>query len=108
MGLLPEKIKDNNKGWKFRRSLISVLTSRQTLFATLCLACPGHYLLPVLEAWTAPRYHQARRDETVPVRVAGLLPGRQSETEKFGMIMRRYGDRPGRWICPELAGCWAG
>jgi hypothetical protein len=35
------------------------------------------------------------------VRVTGPLPGRPSEAGEFGMIARRYGDRPGWWICPD-------
>jgi hypothetical protein len=62
-------------------------------------------VLDVLEDWTTPAY---RDDVGTPmetkrfrVRVTGPLPGRPAQVGEFGMIIRRYGDRPGWWICPE-------
>jgi hypothetical protein len=62
--------------------------------------------LAVVEVWTMPAYHD---DIGTPmemtryrVRVTGPLPCRPSEAGEFGMIVRRYGDRPGWWISPEL------
>ena len=62
-------------------------------------------VLAVVEDWTTPSYHD---DAGTPVetrrfrvRVTGPLPGRPAETGEFGMLVRRYGDRPGWWICPE-------
>ena len=61
-------------------------------------------VLAVVEDWTTPAY---REDLVSPlelkrfrVRVTGPLPGRPSEAGEFGMIVRRYGDRPGKWISP--------
>jgi hypothetical protein len=61
-------------------------------------------VLAVAEDWTTPAY---REDLGSPlelkrfrVRVTGPLPGRPSEAGEFGMIVRRYGDRPGKWISP--------
>jgi hypothetical protein len=62
-------------------------------------------VLAVVEDWTTPSYHdhagppvETRRFR---VRVTGPLPGRPAETGEFGMLVRRYGDRPGWWICPD-------
>ena len=64
-------------------------------------------VVAVLENWTTPRYHDAvgtpEQTKRFHVRVAGPLPGRPSETGEFLIVIRRYGDRPGWWICPELA-----
>ena len=35
------------------------------------------------------------------VRVTGPLPGRPSESGEFTMIVRRLGDSPSWWACPE-------
>jgi hypothetical protein len=37
------------------------------------------------------------------VRVRGPLPGMSSKEGEFVMIVRRYGDRDGWWISPEMA-----
>jgi hypothetical protein len=62
-------------------------------------------VLAVVEDWTTPAYHD---DVGTPmevkrfrVRVTGPLPGRPAVAGEFGMIVRRYGERQGWWICPE-------
>jgi hypothetical protein len=69
-------------------------------------------VLAVLEDWTTPRYSD---DAGTPMetrrykaRVTGPLPGRPAGPGEFTMIIRRYGDRPGWWICPEPAGTGPG
>ena len=37
------------------------------------------------------------------VRVRGPMPGKPSKEGEFVMIVRRYGDRDGWWIVPEIA-----
>ena len=65
-------------------------------------------VLAVLEDWTTPRYHHAvgtpAQTKRFRVRVTGPLPARPSQAGEFTMIIRRYGDRPGWWACPEPAG----
>ena len=62
-------------------------------------------VLDVLEDWTTPSFHDDRggpmETKRLKVRVTGPLPGRPSKTGEFSMIVRRYGDRPGWWICPD-------
>lgn len=62
-------------------------------------------VLAVVEDWTTPAYHD---DVGTPMdtnrfrgRVPGPLPRCPSEAGEFGMIVRRYGDRPGWRVCPE-------
>jgi hypothetical protein len=62
-------------------------------------------VLAVVEDWTTPTYHDHAgtlpKTRRFQARVTGLLPGRPAEDGEFGMLVRRYGDRPGWWICPE-------
>ena len=62
-------------------------------------------VLAVLEDWTTPSYHD---DVGTPmevkrfrIRVTGPLPRHPDAVGEFGMIVRRYGDRQGWWICPD-------
>jgi hypothetical protein len=61
-------------------------------------------VLDVLEDWTTPSYHDdvgtPMETKRFRVRVTGPLPGRPADAGEFGMIIRRYGDRPGWWISP--------
>src|SRR5690348_1480351 len=61
-------------------------------------------VLAVLEDWTTPAYYDdigtPMETKRFRVQVTGPLPGRPSEAGEFGMIVRRYGDRPGWWISP--------
>lgn len=62
-------------------------------------------VIDVLEVWTTPDFEQDAGSvmelKRYRVRVTGPLPGRPSEVGEFGMLVRRYGDRSGWWICPE-------
>lgn len=62
-------------------------------------------VLAVLEDWTTPAFYEDRgtplETRRFRVRVTGPLPGRPSEAGEFGMLLRRFGDREGCWICPE-------
>jgi len=64
-------------------------------------------VLAVLEDWTDPRYSEVAgtplESKRLRVRVRGPLPGMSSEEGEFVMIVRRYGDRDGWWIAPEMA-----
>ncbi len=61
-------------------------------------------VLAVLEDWATPGFYEDRgtslETRRFRVRVTGPLPGRPSEAGEFGMIVRRFGDREGWWICP--------
>jgi hypothetical protein len=56
-------------------------------------------MLAVIEDWTTPAYYDdvgtPMETKRFRVRVTGPLPARPAETGEFGMIVRRYGDRPG-------------
>jgi hypothetical protein len=62
-------------------------------------------VLAVIEDWTTPAYHDdvgtPMETKRFRVRVTGPMPGRPSVAGEFGMIVRRYGDRPGWWVRPE-------
>ena len=62
-------------------------------------------VLELLEVWTTPDFEEDLRSsmelKRYRVRVTGPLPGRPSVTGEFGLIVRRYGDRPGWWVSPE-------
>jgi hypothetical protein len=62
-------------------------------------------VLAILEDWTTSAFYEDRgtplETRRFRVRVTGPLPGRPSEAGEFGMIVRRFGDREGWWICPE-------
>jgi hypothetical protein len=64
-------------------------------------------VLEVIEEWTTPDFEQddgsAMELKRYRVRVTGPLPGRPSVADEFGLIVRRYGDRPGWWIRPDGA-----
>jgi hypothetical protein len=62
-------------------------------------------VLEVVEQWTTPDFEHddgtAMELKWYRVRVTGPLPGRPSVAGEFGLIVRRYGDRPGWWVSPE-------
>lgn len=62
-------------------------------------------VLAVLEDWATPSYDEEvgtpMEVKRFRVRVTGPMPGRPANVGEFGMIVRRYGDRPGWWISPD-------
>jgi len=62
-------------------------------------------VVAVLENWTTLRYHEAvgthAETRRFRVLVSGPLPGDPDADGEVVMIVRRYGDRQGWWICPD-------
>jgi hypothetical protein len=83
--------------------LASQLTPLSIRHGTLDLAWS---VLAVLDDWTTPRYSEVAgtplESKRFRVRVHGPLPGLPSKEGEFVMIVRRYGDRDGWWIAPEM------